>query len=27
MNLGIIILTARSSTPDKLTGLECGADH
>ena len=27
MNLGIIILTARSSTPDKLNGLECGADH
>jgi DNA-binding response OmpR family regulator len=27
MNLGIIILTARSSTPDKLEGLECGADH
>jgi DNA-binding response OmpR family regulator len=27
MNLGIIILTARSSTPDKLNGLDCGADH
>jgi two-component system OmpR family response regulator len=27
MNLGIIILTARSSTPDKLIGLNCGADH
>ncbi len=27
MNLGIIILTARSSTPDKLNGLACGADH
>jgi two-component system OmpR family response regulator len=27
MSIGIIILTARSSTPDKLNGLECGADH
>jgi two-component system OmpR family response regulator len=27
MSLGIIILTARSSMPDKLDGLECGADH
>lgn len=27
MNLGIIILTARSSTPDKLNGLARGADH
>jgi two-component system OmpR family response regulator len=27
MNLGIIVLTARSSIPDKLNGLECGADH
>jgi DNA-binding response OmpR family regulator len=27
MTLGIIILTARSSTPDKLEGLDCGADH
>jgi DNA-binding response OmpR family regulator len=27
LSLGIIILTARSSMPDKLNGLECGADH
>ena len=27
MSLGIIVLTARSSTPDKLNGLACGADH
>ena len=27
MRLGIIILTARSSMPDKLEGLDCGADH
>lgn len=27
MNLGIIILTARSSMPDKLNGLDGGADH
>lgn len=27
MNLGIIVLTARASTPDKLDGLARGADH
>lgn len=27
LSLGIIILTARSSLPDKLSGLDCGADH
>jgi DNA-binding response OmpR family regulator len=27
LNLGIIVLTARASTPDKLDGLERGADH
>jgi DNA-binding response OmpR family regulator len=27
MNLGIIVLTARSGVPDKLAGLERGADH